>query len=254
MGTDIEEILKMGAEQAMRVDSVQVFKPEEFPAFKGFLNGYLPVAARKKKHFHWETFTFVKAYSWPDEQKFTLSIAKKLEKTDTIFAHRHYQRIGYSTPIFHAYRPHYVQEVTIQFDDFIWKEDEVSRLDEQIVKMIHQVAGNLVVKVSRNKVVNDRSKGNLSHKPSMKSPASHYAQGGRRPEMIIVEKCPLVQHIMRTYQIYWQGVVVPLSAQMFDEYQEAMRHELSQCFTQHCDRLCACKVVLSQKAVKAGGG
>ena len=67
MGTDIAEILKIGAEQAMRVDSVQVFKPDEFAAHRGFLNGHFVVAVRKK-HFHWETFTFVKAYTWPDEQ------------------------------------------------------------------------------------------------------------------------------------------------------------------------------------------
>jgi len=36
---------------------------------------------------------------------------------------------------------------------------------------------------------------------------------------------------------------------MFNEYQEAMRHELSLFFNQYCDRLCACKL-LSQKAVK----
>ncbi len=36
--------------------------------------------------------------------------------------------------MYHAYRPVHVQEVTIQFDDFVWAE-EVNRLDEQIVKV-----------------------------------------------------------------------------------------------------------------------
>ncbi len=67
MGKDIEEILRMGAEQAMAVSSVEVFKPEKFPAFQGHLNGHFTMAVRKKR-YHWETFTFVQAYTRVEEE------------------------------------------------------------------------------------------------------------------------------------------------------------------------------------------
>ncbi len=141
--------------------------------------------------------------------------------------------------------------------------------------MIHQIAGNLVVKVQRceNKSVTSakgRSKSISGPRPSMKSPTSFSMQGVRRPEMQVLKRDPL-PHIIRTYQLTWQGTVVPISDQVglyfsaavfcllisiagfrcSTSTRGAMRYELSLFFNQYCDRLCACKL-LSQKAVKAG--
>lgn len=66
VGKDIEELMHMGAEQKLCVERVQVFNPDDFPAFKASLHGHFPVAVQRKR-FHWETYTFIKAYTRPED-------------------------------------------------------------------------------------------------------------------------------------------------------------------------------------------
>lgn len=65
-----------------------------------------------------------------------MSDAKKLEKVNIADAFRHYDKIGRVMPVFHAYRPYHVQEVIVQFDDYLYhKEDELDQVEEKLFEV-----------------------------------------------------------------------------------------------------------------------
>src|SRR3954469_25414542 len=73
-----------------------------------------------------------------------LSHAKKLEKADAAFALHPYQRLGRAAAVFRAYRPYYVQEVTIHFDDFLYSREDLDCVEETIINVrLHNITVRL---------------------------------------------------------------------------------------------------------------
>lgn len=56
-------------------------------------------------------------------------------------------------------------------------------------------------------------------------------------------KRPVLPNLLRTYKLYWQGVAVPISEEMFDAFQDAMLYELTLSFQRRSGGLSGCRLI-----------